>query len=151
MDYLYGKLDELIESQKYKLSTQHPLQGSIDSTNTIKLSVDLERLVTIKQVKKDNVPDDDIIKYYRLYLFNDRTGLFDIPVGDEIVVNSQVGSFTQISSVIIGGQEVPAVITETGQLKLDYIPVSALMDKEYIIDPETNDIVYYENIIDGND
>lgn len=64
MDYLYGKLNELIETQKYKVSADEPVYAQIDSTNTINISLDNERVVSLKQVKKDNQPADDIIKYY---------------------------------------------------------------------------------------
>lgn len=176
MEYLYGKLNRLVEAQKYKFTSN---DGSIitlvDSNNNVDLSINLDKLVQLKQIKKDLDSSDDIIKYYGLFAYNSNTNQFDIPLGDEIKIdtsNSGGGSnilpnFGDIQ-IQVGVQNVyddagnligtapkyaklDTSISEGGNLIISQIPVSAIADKEIIVDDSGNQIeVQVQSELDGN-
>ena len=85
MDYIYGKLNKLVEAQKYNFaSSDSTVIISNLEANNIDLTVNTTQIITLKQVVKDIDPKDDPIKYYSLYAYNPNTKQFDIKIGDEI-------------------------------------------------------------------
>ena len=102
MDYLYGNLNKLVELQKYKFtSSDNTILTLVNDENYVDLSANTQQLVTLKLSKVENS-----IKYYRLFAYNSDTKLFDIPLGDEIIVGepSNSGGMESIDSawVIVG-------------------------------------------------
>ena len=59
---------------------------------------------------------------------------------------------SSIDKAIVGGVEVPASIDDSGQLVLQYIPATAIVDTYYEKD-DSGDYkeVLIESVIDGND
>lgn len=57
---------------------------------------------------------------YRLVGYNSSTGQFDIPLGEDIVIDHSNHTSVQstIDKAIVGGVEVPASIDDSGQLVL---------------------------------
>jgi hypothetical protein len=79
LDYLYGDLNKLIELQKYKFSSSNgTILTSIDSENNVDLILNSQRLVKLKQIRKDIDSSDDVIKHYGLFAYNPVTEDFDI-------------------------------------------------------------------------
>lgn len=180
MEYLYGKLNDLIEQQKYKFTSS---DGTINITNSkdnkfdFTVSEAARPLVTLKQVHKDFNTKDDQIKYYSLFRWNPRTNNYDIQLGDEIVVGATANTSTdnQFKAwVYIGEKQVAdehgnlvynpdgtiktepvyeeVGISATGQLVIEQIPTSALIDYHVMQDVNGNIIgtEYINSVIDGN-
>lgn len=102
MDYLYGNLNKLVELQKYKFtSSDNTILTSIDDENYVDLRANTQQLITLKLTRVENS-----IKYYSLFAYNSDTQLFDISLGDEIIVGepSNNGGMAPIDSawVIVG-------------------------------------------------
>lgn len=178
MDYLYGKLNKLVELQKYKFISSDNTILTNEDNNTVDLSVNLSQLIMLKQVKKDASPLDDPIKYYALYGYNHLTDAFDIKLGDEIVVDNSTAddaaSAVKTAFVKVGEEqkfdpvtglpeldpdtgkpimvpilkEVVVDVNKTGQLVLDQIPASAIVDKH--TNQETGEEEIIQSILDGN-
>lgn len=141
------------------------------------LTSNIKALVTLKQVKKDLSPNDDPIKYYALYGYNPSTKQFDIKLGDEIVIDTSLSDNNadkvETAWVKVGEQqkydedgnpmfeedgvtpiivpilqEVTVNVSQTGQLILDQIPASAIVDKH--IDADTGKESLIKSVLDGN-
>lgn len=180
MPYLYGKLNKEIEYLRYKFSSS---DGSvfINKINgeefNLDFSANAQALVTLRQVKKDNSPLDDPIKYYALYGYNSSTKAYDVKLGDEIVIDTSLADDSankiEYAYVKVGEeqvynpetgepmynedgtpimkpilQQVVVDVSQTGQLVLDNIPASAIVDT--YINPETGKEELIESVLDGN-
>lgn len=181
MEYLYGSLNKLVEAQKYKFSSSdNTISTSVTDKTNIDLTVNTQSLVTLKQVKKDLSPIDDPIKYYALYAFNHVTGQFDIKIGDEIKIDTSssddVASKIETAYIKVGESQkydevtgkpvydengnpvmVPILsqivtdVSQSGQLVLNQIPASAIVDEHFITDENGNITVQQiESNLDGN-
>lgn len=180
MEYLYGNLNKLVELQKYKFASSDGtiLVSTTDSENSIDLKVNIDQLVTLKQVRKDNSPKDDPIKYYALYGYNSQTNQYDIRLGEEIKIDTSssddVADRIETAYVKVGEeqaydpvtkeplyeddgvtpimvpilQEVKTDVSKTGQLVLDQIPASAIVDTH--INVETGEETQIQSLLDGN-
>lgn len=186
--YLYGQLNNYVEYLRYDFSsTDGTLFVSTKDDYKIDLSVNTTNLITLKQVKKDNDPSDDPIKYYSLYAYNNITKDYDIKIGQEIVVDTSLAddivnnvekAFIKVGEqqkyenrldenglpvldsegneikdpvydsdgnpvMIPIYQEVIVDVNQSGQLVLDKIPASAIVD-------EHEDGTRIESVLDGN-
>lgn len=186
--YLYGQLNNYVEYLRYDFSsTDGTVSISAKDDYKIDLSVNTTNLITLKQVKKDNDPSDDPIKYYSLYAYNSATKDYDIKIGQEIVVDTSLAddaankintAFIKVGeqqkyenrldengSPILDSegneikdpvydndgnpvmipiyQEVIVDVSQSGQLVLDKIPASAIVD-------EHADGTRIESVLDGN-
>lgn len=170
MNYLYGELNNLIEAQKYTFkSTDGILQISNNDKN-VDFTVNTSSLVTLKRIQKDFSVDDDKIQYYGLFAYNSNTKTFDIQLGDEIKIDTSISGtgfsdkllvktgekqITDENGFIIGTEPVFSEITIskiTGQLVLEQIPVTALVDHEKVLDIAGNEVgrKYFQSVLDGN-
>ena len=186
--YLYGQLNNYVEYLRYDFSsTDGTLIINSKDNYKLDLSVNTTNLITLKQVKKDNDPSDDPIKYYSLYAYNNSTKDYDIKIGQEIVIDTSLSDdaagkietayvkvgekqkveqkvdsegnpmFDEAGNAIMvpvydkdGNpimvpiyQEVIVDVSQSGQLVLDKIPASAIVD-------EHDDGTQIESILDGN-
>ena len=141
---LYGKLNKLVDLTAPKTVTQDEgLQIQVDGVTTY-LSLNREKLVQFKLIS-DRLP-----LQYQLLGYNNETRQFDIPLGDTITLSgSSTGGNAQLTGAIIGGQHIDAYISAAGNLVLDKIPVSALIQTDYYTAPDGS-LQYYESVIDGN-
>lgn len=141
------------------------------------LTANAQALVTLKQVRKDLSPDDDPIKYYALYGYNALTKQYDIKLGEEIVIDTSLAddaankidyAYVKVGEEQIYNpetgeplynedgtpvmkpilQQVIVNVSETGQLVLDNIPASAIVDTH--VNPDTGKEEYIESVLDGN-
>lgn len=163
MDYLYAQLNQTVDrvSDEFNqtiIANDYIVPVKIPDTNDIELSVNVQNLVRLLPVASDTSIQDDIIQTYQLFGYNNLTALFDIPIGEPIVI-SHVGSSNQYPTTIkirtSTGEiaEVKCEVDATGALVLDHIPVAALSDTHVVYDPDSGvaKVVYVESIIDGND
>ena len=84
MDYIYGKLNKLVEAQKYNINSSDKTLSIASAGNNVDLNVNTSQLITLKQVVKGRNPEEDPIKYYSLYAYNNVTKNFDIKIGEEL-------------------------------------------------------------------
>lgn len=182
MDFLYGQLNNLIEAQKYEFSSSSNLLKILKNGNSINFNIDTTQLVTFRRIQKDTNLADDLIQYYGLFAFNENSGLFDIQLGDELRIDMRTigsgdsGSSTLNKLYILTGQKQSVdtngnplyqpdgspvlepdfrevtTSTVTGQMIIDQIPVSALVDHYKILDSSgtVTKIQYIDSVIDGN-
>ena len=131
--FLYGELNKQVEYLRYKFKSTDGsaliLQNDKDHSVDILVNVpnfskiDTQKIVTLKQVKKDQSQQNPNLKYYRLYAYNDLTKEYDIEIGDEIVIDTTI----------------------------DKIPTSSLIDYKIMIDENGNEIkIPIESVLDGN-
>lgn len=181
MDFLYGQLNNLIEAQKYEFSSSSNILKIFQNENLINFNIDTTQLVTFRRIQKDANTADDLIQYYGLFAFNENSGLFDIQLGDELRIDMRAigvgsGPSTLNKLYILTGQKQSVdtdgnplyqpdgnpvlepdfrevtTSTVTGQMIIDQIPVSALVDHYKILDSSgtVTKIEYINSIIDGN-
>lgn len=161
MDYIYAKLNEKLAEQQSSeyIPTNIESSPTIDVTkfedNDFILNVNTKNLVRLQTVQSDLNTQDDVIQRVRLLAYNSTTGEFDIPLGDDIIINHNTdigGNLQSITHAVIAGQQIPASIDNQGQLVLQYIPSIAISDKIRVEDEEGN-VSYQqiESIIDCND
>lgn len=170
MDYLYGKLNKLVEAQKYKFTSSDDtiliLNNNNDGINQIDLSFNSKKSIKLLQVTKDADPSNDLIKYYALYAYNPNTNKFDIQLGDEIIVDTlnngsgddALPTILSNIQIVVGeekiydedGNEIGTVpkyanlstsLSEGGNLIFPQIPASAIMDTETVYDKDTGETI----------
>ena len=159
MDYIYSELNnKLKDKQKTEyIPIEFEENNTIDVTqtydNTYRFDVKTQNLVRLVNVKKDNDTSDDVIQTYQLMAYNKDTNEFDIPIGDEININHSNNSLVgNINQARIGDAIIPATIDQSGQLVLQYIPISSVVDTYYRQNSNGDyEEVYVESIIDGHD
>ena len=126
--FLYGELNKQVEYLKYKFKSTDGSALILQKDNVVDIlvnvpEIDTQKIVTLKQIKKDQTEQNPNIKYYRLYAFNKDTNNYDIEIGDEIIIDTTIKK----------------------------IPISALVDYETIIDENGNEIqIPIASILDGN-
>lgn len=162
MDYIYAELNNKLKATENKVEYKPTnIDGSdtayvvSDGDNSYKVSVNTSNLVRIIPIQKDYTPGDDVKQTFRLVAYNTYSGQFDIPLGDDIVIDhTHYNSVnpSSISKAIVGGVEIPARVNESGQLILDFIPAAAIQDTYYVKqDNGGYKEVQIESFIDGND
>lgn len=161
MDYIYAKLNQRIAESQTSNFTPTQIENSDTisvkkfSENEFELNVNTSNLVRLNRVYSENDPSGDIIQRYRLLAYNKDTGMYDTSLGDDIVIAHNTisgGNVSNINSVSIAGQQIPAYIDSQGQMVIQYIPSVAISDQVQVTDQSGN--VQYkqvESIIDGND
>ena len=151
-DFLYGKLNKEIEYLRYKFTNTDTVTLVEDDNHNLQANVNVENLVRLLQVKNDNNPEDDHIKYYKLFIKDPETGEFtkELPNSATITVGEGSGvDFGNLTSIMINGVSVKGEIDSiTGQLKLEALPASVITDVSHK-DEEGNNI-YIESTLDGN-
>lgn len=159
MDYIYSELNNKLSQNTQSDCVSTQFENSTTTTisnvndNTVSVDVNTQNIVRLVTVKKDSDASDDVIQTLRLMAFNKLTNQFDIPVGEDINIDHR--NYSQSSNIThakIGGAVVPAHIDSSGQLVLQYIPISSIVDTYYEQDSSGNyEQVYVDSVIDGND
>lgn len=148
--FLYGELNKEVEYQRYSFGSSDSSVEISETDYTVDFKVSAQTLVTLKRIQLDTELDDDVIKHYGLFAYNPKTSAFDIQLGETIKVGAT--SASEVSSVLIAGEEIPFAISETGQLVLEYIPADGIKDSSNPIvwneETQSWDIKYTR--LDGN-
>ena len=145
MDYIYGKLNKLVDAVASKIVTDDDSVTLSTQGSTTYIEINKHKLVELRRLH-NRIPTQ-----YQLFGYNTDTKQFDIPLGDKIIVSGGEASDegVVITSAKIGNQFVDAYVDEAGQLNISSIPIAAITDTDYYYKPDGS-IEYYESVIDGN-
>ena len=148
-DFLYGKLNKTIEYLRYKFEPTETAIITEDDQHNLKIDIKTDNLVKLLQIPYDSNPADDNIKHYQLFARNNETGLFDIPLGDKIIVGEGSKIESNIKSIVINGIPIEGYIDDkTGQFNLSALPATVITDVSHI--DASGKEVYIESVLDGN-
>ena len=144
MDYIYGKLNKLVDVTASKILTNDESISLSKQGSTTYLEINKHKLVELRKLS-NKLPIQ-----YQLLGYNTDTQRFDIPLGDKITLTGDSsGGGVTITSAKIGDQTIDAYVNEEGQLIMESIPIAALKNSDYYYKPDGS-IEYYESVIDGN-
>lgn len=125
--YLYGELNTYVEYLKPEFFSDDTLYITTKDDIKVDLSVNTSKLLTLKQLTNDtNAGIDTPIKRYQLFAYNSKNQLFDIPIGEPFSTGYGSGGQTNISSIVINGQQIKTYIDEDGVMVLEALPAEVL-------------------------